>query len=136
MKDVAYLLASSVDEDVVAQHEGQLLDHYHATLLKHLAAAAHAGGSSGSGSAGSSSDRGGGSSAASAAAGPAACSGYTREVMQRHYELCLLDYVRFMAGWGFWGNVSWASNRARAALRRLPQLLKEQERQRTHEQGW
>jgi Ser/Thr protein kinase RdoA (MazF antagonist) len=45
-----------------------------------------------------------------------AASSYTFEVMQAHFELALLDYVRFMAGWGFWGNGAWASKRAREML--------------------
>ena len=28
--------------------------------------------------------------------------GYSWEVMRKHYEVCVADYVRFMAGWGFW----------------------------------
>lgn len=35
------------------------------------------------------------------------------------YELCLLDYVRFMAGWGFWGNDRYARQRATSLLRSL-----------------
>ncbi|OQR92685.1 hypothetical protein THRCLA_08627 [Thraustotheca clavata] len=34
--------------------------------------------------------------------------GYTLEKLKEHFEWCLLDYVRFMAGWGFWGNYDWA----------------------------
>ena len=32
--------------------------------------------------------------------GPEQSKAYTRAVMDRHYELALCDYVRFMAGWG------------------------------------
>ncbi|KAI9209298.1 uncharacterized protein BJ171DRAFT_454265 [Polychytrium aggregatum] len=39
------------------------------------------------------------------------CRGYDRSVLQLHYELALVDYVRFMAGWGLWGNSSWARHR-------------------------
>lgn len=35
------------------------------------------------------------------------------------YELCLLDYVRFMAGWGFWGNDGYARKRAMSVLQQL-----------------
>ena len=42
---------------------------------------------------------------------------YPFDAFVRHYELAVLDYVRFMAGWGFWGNARWAQQRARAVLR-------------------
>lgn len=35
------------------------------------------------------------------------------------YELCLLDYVRFMAGWGFWGNEKYAIQRVTGLLKAL-----------------
>jgi hypothetical protein len=29
--------------------------------------------------------------------------------MAAHYALCVADYVRFMAGWGFWGtDATWS----------------------------
>jgi hypothetical protein len=36
---------------------------------------------------------------------------YPFQQMMQHYELCLIDYVRFMAGWGFWGNYAYAKTR-------------------------
>ena len=30
-----------------------------------------------------------------------------------HWELALVDWCRFMAGWGFWGNDSWVERRAK-----------------------
>jgi hypothetical protein len=45
---------------------------------------------------------------------------YTRAVLQEHYDLATLDYVRFMDGWGYWGCCSsMLRTRARALL---PQL--------------
>lgn len=38
---------------------------------------------------------------------------YTFEVAVDHFELCLLDFVRFMAGWGWWGADDWATTKAR-----------------------
>ncbi|KAL7752408.1 Cut9-interacting protein scn1 [Sorochytrium milnesiophthora] len=67
VRDVAYLLASSADERVVAQHEDELLQVYYGELTA----------------------RG--------------CN-YPWATMQWHYQLCLVDYMRFMAGWGMWGN--------------------------------
>jgi aminoglycoside phosphotransferase (APT) family kinase protein len=95
-KDVAYLFCSSLDADVLQRHEQALLAHYHARLLGHLARLGRGG------------------------------EGYTAEVLQRHYELALLDYCRHMAGWGWWGNAGWARARARALLQggRLQELLR------------
>eukprot|EP00775_Hariotina_reticulata_P008899 gene8899-9076_t len=49
---------------------------------------------------------------------------YTYEVMVAHFDLCVVDYVRFMAGWGMWGNVKWAKQRTQQALRQLPAVVK------------
>jgi len=43
----------------------------------------------------------------------------TENQVKDMYELCLLDYVRFMAGWGFWGNDRYARQRATGLLRCL-----------------
>ncbi|RKO86998.1 hypothetical protein BDK51DRAFT_10330, partial [Blyttiomyces helicus] len=42
--------------------------------------------------------------------------GYTRAQFADHFNWCLLDYVRFMAGWGWWGNHRWAVERTRHLL--------------------
>jgi len=36
---------------------------------------------------------------------------YSLQELIQHYELSLIDYVRFMAGWGMWGNVDYAERR-------------------------
>lgn len=54
---------------------------------------------------------------------PSQAAAFTPDTMRRHFQLALLDYVRFMAGWGFWGNVSWAKRRAREYLSELQQLV-------------
>jgi aminoglycoside/choline kinase family phosphotransferase len=41
---------------------------------------------------------------------------YGLEELTKHYELSLLDYVRFMAGWGMWGNSEYAEQRAMELL--------------------
>lgn len=41
---------------------------------------------------------------------------YTREVFRRHYGWAMMDWVRFMEGWGFWGNVQYALKVAEYAL--------------------
>ena len=44
---------------------------------------------------------------------------YTWEVALEHFEWSLLDFVRFQAGWGFWGNERWATSKAKAHLKVL-----------------
>lgn len=41
---------------------------------------------------------------------------YTWEVALEHFDWCLLDFVRFQAGWGWWGNTAWAARRAKQHL--------------------
>ncbi|MEW5313134.1 MAG: hypothetical protein WDW38_004725 [Sanguina aurantia] len=41
---------------------------------------------------------------------------YTFELMMDHFEVSLLDYLRFMAGWGWWGAVGWARKRGESLL--------------------
>jgi hypothetical protein len=38
---------------------------------------------------------------------------YPRKVFDAHWKLSIVDWVRFMAGWGFWGNDRWATKRAK-----------------------
>jgi hypothetical protein len=97
MRDVAYMLSSSVDVDVLEHSSGEqrLLQHYHASLQKQL-------GRHGK---------------------EAAAKRYSSDVMTAQFELCLVDYVRFMAGWGMWGNAEWASQRARDVLPRLDDVI-------------
>ncbi|TQW03246.1 Protein kinase-like domain [Cordyceps javanica] len=35
---------------------------------------------------------------------------------QRHWETALVDWCRFQASWGFWGNTSWLQGRVRSIL--------------------
>jgi len=50
---------------------------------------------------------------------PKARESHTLEICTMHYELALLDYVRFMAGWGMWGNDEYAVRRANQILDKL-----------------
>ena len=44
----------------------------------------------------------------------------TFDVIQSQYELALMDYVRFMAGWGFWGSQSqYAKERVFSLMRSI-----------------
>jgi aminoglycoside phosphotransferase (APT) family kinase protein len=63
--DVVYLLLTSLEEGVLDEHEGQLLDHYHARLGVHGADVGSASG------------------------------GLSRAMLQRSYELAMLDFARF-----------------------------------------
>lgn len=84
VKDVVYLLVSSVDARVLQKEEQSLLVYYYEYLVKELK--------------------------------PEQRTAYTLDIMKQHYQLALLDYVRFMAGWGFWGNSSWAKKEAKKYL--------------------
>ncbi|PVF97243.1 hypothetical protein CPB86DRAFT_786048 [Serendipita vermifera] len=38
---------------------------------------------------------------------------YGFETLWRHWEMAIVDWYRFMAGWGFWGNDTWVERRAK-----------------------
>lgn len=80
-RDLVYFFVSSVRQ--IDRQETVLLDHYHTKLSGALC-------------------RRGLTHQASL---------YTRDVMMAHYEICMLDYYRFMLGWGLWGNSAWAKRR-------------------------
>lgn len=96
MRDVVYLFTSSVRSDQLARYEQDYLAHYRECLAKELTQLGRA----------------------------EAAVRYDNAVMTKHLELAVLDYVRFMAGWGMWGSgLDWAVSRARVALPRVEQLL-------------
>ncbi|GIL70016.1 hypothetical protein Vretimale_19679 [Volvox reticuliferus] len=100
VRDVVYLFASSVDSSDLEDAEDEYLSYYHSELLNWLALKGEA--------------------------GIEAATRYRPHVMRRHVDLALLDYVRFMAGWGVWGSGSgWAVRRAKALLPQVQQLLRE-----------
>lgn len=41
---------------------------------------------------------------------------YEWETFQRHWETALVDWCRFQASWGFWGNTEWLEARVRSIL--------------------
>ncbi|KAJ5807644.1 hypothetical protein N7447_011100 [Penicillium robsamsonii] len=41
---------------------------------------------------------------------------YDWETFQRHWETALVDWCRFQASWGFWGNTEWLEARVRSIL--------------------
>ena len=87
MRDVSYLLASSVEHHILPKHEDELLTFYYSELLKHVDEERR--------------------------------SGYTYEVMKEYLLLSLADFVRFQAGWGWWGNIHWSSQKVREYLQKL-----------------
>ena len=81
--DLVYFLATSVESKLLTpQSERELLETYHASLLRFISkSAGH--------------------------------NTYTIETLWKHWELAIVDWFRFMAGWGFWGNDAWVRRRAR-----------------------
>jgi hypothetical protein len=45
--------------------------------------------------------------------------GYTLDKLHQHYDICLLDYLRFMAGWYIWGNSTYITERCTDLLDEL-----------------
>lgn len=43
---------------------------------------------------------------------------YPFDIFWAHWELAIVDWYRFMAGWGFWGNDRWVERRAKDIVRR------------------
>ena len=41
---------------------------------------------------------------------------YSWEVFVTHWETAMLDWCRFQASWGFWGNTAWLEERCRGIL--------------------
>ena len=50
--------------------------------------------------------------------------GYDAHVLRSHYELAAADFVRFMAGWGWWGG---GSDRAAKTARRVARAVNKQQ---------
>ncbi|KIP07804.1 hypothetical protein PHLGIDRAFT_406193 [Phlebiopsis gigantea 11061_1 CR5-6] len=42
---------------------------------------------------------------------------YTFDTFWMHWELAIVDWYRFMAGWGFWGNDRWVQRRAKGIVK-------------------
>jgi thiamine kinase-like enzyme len=99
-RDLVMLIASSVEmprpysHEKAALLEKQILEAYLQMLTKYLQENATSAG----------------------AAGAAVAAEYTLAELTQHYELSLVDYVRFMAGWGMWGNAQYAQSRAKEIL--------------------
>lgn len=44
---------------------------------------------------------------------------FSRRHLQQQYDLALLDYARFMAGWGWWGNVAYVQGKVNTIIDQL-----------------
>ena len=44
---------------------------------------------------------------------------YSFDIFEEHFELSVADFVRFMAGWGYWGASTWADAKTTKVLNRL-----------------
>ena len=42
---------------------------------------------------------------------------YKWDIFVRHWETALVDWLRFQASWGFWGNTEWLEARVRSILK-------------------
>ncbi|TPX62350.1 hypothetical protein PhCBS80983_g00483 [Powellomyces hirtus] len=86
--DVAYLMATSVNAGVIAKQEDDLIKVYHDELIMRLSKRSVA----------------------------TDAQEYTLDILKIHLGLALVDWVRFMAGWGMWGNVRWVEEKAKETL--------------------
>ena len=43
---------------------------------------------------------------------------YPFETFLRHWDLAIVDWFRFMAGWGCWGNDRWVERRAKEIVKK------------------
>lgn len=92
-RDIVCLFAKSVDSGLLAllEDEKSLLRVYHSELLRVI----------GSRKDGDPSFK------------PQDAQEYTFERLWIHWEMAIVDWYRFMAGWGIWGNEAWLARRAR-----------------------
>ena len=99
MKDVVMLIVSSVSRSTLHEMgEESLLTFYHQEFIKFRE---------------QKSDNDGNSSIADDGV-------LNLGAMRKQYELSLLDYVRFMSGWGFWGsNVDYAEEKTWSLLKEI-----------------
>ncbi|TPX65382.1 hypothetical protein SpCBS45565_g05214 [Spizellomyces sp. 'palustris'] len=86
--DVAYFLATSVDSNIVETRLDELLDFYYMELVKKLTLRGMT----------------------------AQADEYTPAILRTHFGWALVDWVRFIAGWGTWGNARWAEKTAKEVL--------------------
>ncbi|CAL1705756.1 unnamed protein product [Somion occarium] len=89
--DLVYFIGTSIQSSLLSSSsEMNLLRHYHSALLTVIRDQTKA---------------------------ETNTSPYPFDVFLKHWELAIVDWYRFMAGWGFWGNDRWAEQRAKEIVK-------------------
>jgi hypothetical protein len=91
-QDLVYFIGTSIDGAILRKKgaEGELLSFYHRELTDALRARGM----------------------------DADTELFTFPVLQAQFDAALVDWMRFMAGWGRWGNAGWVESNARRILKR------------------
>jgi thiamine kinase-like enzyme len=95
-RDLVYFIGTTAQSALVRsiQQEKELIRAYHSELLRSIARRRNDG--------------------QATAHSPGEDPGeYSFETLWRHWEIAIVDWYRFMAGWGFWGNDTWVERRAK-----------------------
>ncbi|KAL4248865.1 Protein kinase-like domain superfamily protein [Abortiporus biennis] len=94
--DLVYFLGTSIESSLLKSpsSEMELLKFYHAAFLEGI-----------------------NETHVTVAKGPGEIV-YPFEVLLKHWDLAIVDWYRFMAGWGFWGNDVWVTRRAKDIVRK------------------
>ena len=87
--DLVYFLGTSVESRLVTTDSDELLRLYHKYFLEALISTSDSTGAI-----------------------------YPYDIFLRHWELAVVDWYRFMTGWGFWGNDNWVEACAREIVTR------------------
>lgn len=90
-QDLVYFMGTSIDGSILRKKGGdeELLEYYHQELTQAL------------NSRGRSAD----------------AKLFTLELLREQFEVALVDWMRFMAGWGRWGNAGWVESNVRKILK-------------------
>ncbi|CAG8720632.1 14092_t:CDS:2 [Acaulospora colombiana] len=98
-RDLVYFIGTTAQSASIRriEQEKEILRAYHSELLRTIASRQNHDQTTGNSTVGSRSDS----------------EGYTFPTLWRHWEIAIVDWYRFMAGWGFWGNDSWVERRAK-----------------------
>lgn len=91
-QDIVYFIGTSIDGSILRKKPGaeELLQYYHSELQQALNARGLS----------------------------AEADSFTLQVLKEQFDVALVDWMRFMAGWGRWGNASWVETNVRRILSR------------------
>lgn len=97
VQDLVYFLGTSIDGAILRKKGGdeELLGYYHKELMQALNA------------------RNGVDAKL-----------FSLEVLKEQFEVALVDWMRFMAGWGRWGNAGWVESNVRKILKKWAESSK------------